>query len=32
MIRFIVMDEDTVSDDLVGEGALNLDKFIKNPT
>jgi hypothetical protein len=26
------MDEDVITDDLVGEGALNLDKFMKNPT
>ena len=32
IIKFTVMDEDMITDDFVGEGALNLDKFINNPT
>jgi Ca2+-dependent lipid-binding protein len=30
-LKFVVWDEDNVTDDLVGEGVIDIDKFAKSP-
>jgi len=30
-VKFAVWDEDTITDDLVGEGTLDITKFISSP-